>query len=164
MSCSTSSTRGAVHEWEGGGTAPNSSVNVTCISRQCFVLGQLDGSLLAGDPDSKWEGELPNAYDSCRAFALWGGTSMGPSVWELAPDVLFPRSLDLAAIWHEISGCELKPKIQSFNVGTKALARNKTNHLVWVRHILVTLFGTPFICHQWGSLSDMGVPPTLEER
>ena len=25
------------------------------------------------------------------------------------------------------------------------------------------LFGTPFICHQWGSLSDMGMPPTWEK-
>ena len=25
------------------------------------------------------------------------------------------------------------------------------------------LFGTPFICHQWGSLSDMGTPPTWEK-
>ena len=25
------------------------------------------------------------------------------------------------------------------------------------------LFGTPFICHQWGSLSDVGMPPTWEK-
>ena len=25
------------------------------------------------------------------------------------------------------------------------------------------LFGTPFICHQWDSLSDMGTPPTWEK-
>ena len=30
------------------GTAPNSSVKVTHISKQCFTLGQLDGSLWAG--------------------------------------------------------------------------------------------------------------------
>ena len=65
--------------------------------------------------------------------------------------------------WNEISGCELKLWIQSFNVGTKALARNKTNHLVWVNPVLVTLFGTPFIHHQWGSLSDMGMPLTWEK-
>ena len=29
--------------------------------------------------------------------------------------------------------------------------------------MLVTLFGTPFICHQLGSLSDMGTPPTWEK-
>ena len=44
-----------------------------------------------------------------------------------------------------------------------ALARNKTNHLVWVSHVLVTLFGTLFICHQWGTLSDVGMPPTWEK-
>ena len=29
--------------------------------------------------------------------------------------------------------------------------------------MLVTLFGTPFICHQQGSLSDVGMPPTWEK-
>ena len=81
-----------------GGTAPNSSHNVTCISRQHFILGQLDGGLLASDQDSKWEGGLPDASDSHGSFALWDGTSTWPSIWRLFPDVLFPRSLDLAVI------------------------------------------------------------------
>ena len=58
----------------------------------------------------------------------------------------------------------LKLQIQSFNLGAKAMARNKTNHLVLVSHILVILFGTLFICHQWGSLSDMGNASDLGER
>ena len=98
MSYSISSTRSAIQEWEGGGTAPNSSVNVTCISRQCFVLGWLDGSLLTGDQEGEWEGELPHASDSHRSFALWGGMSTWTSICRLAPDVLSTRSLDLAAI------------------------------------------------------------------
>ena len=80
------------------GTAPKSSVNVTCISRQCLILGQLDGSLLARDQDGKWEGELSNAPDSHRCFALWDGMSTWHSIWRLAPEFLFTRSLDLAAI------------------------------------------------------------------
>ena len=48
-------------------------------------------------------------------------------------------------------------------IGSEALARNETNQLVWVSCILIILFGTPFICHQWGSLSDMGMPPTWEK-
>ena len=48
-------------------------------------------------------------------------------------------------------------------MGVKALAINKTNYLVWVSCILVTLFGTPFIHHQWGSLSDVGMPATWEK-
>ena len=48
-------------------------------------------------------------------------------------------------------------------MGAKAMPRNKTNHLIWVNCILVTLFGTPLICHQWGSLSDVGMPPTWEK-
>ena len=73
-------------------------VNVICISRQCLILGWLDGGLLAGDQDGKWEGELPNSPNSCRCFALWDGTSMWPSIWRLAPDILSPSSLYLAAI------------------------------------------------------------------
>ena len=89
---------GAIQEWESGGMAPNSSVNVTCISRQCFVLQQLDGSLLAGDEDGEQEGELPKASDYHRSFALWDGMSAGPSIWRLAPDILSTRSLNLAAM------------------------------------------------------------------
>ena len=55
-------------------------------------------ALLARDQDGKWEGELPNASNSCRSFALWDGMSTWPSVWRLAPDVLYPRPLNLAAI------------------------------------------------------------------
>ena len=82
----------------GGSTAPNSSVKVTHISKQCFVLGQLDSGLLAGDQGSKWEGELSDASDSHRSYALWGGMSAWPSIWRLAPDVSSTRSLDLAAM------------------------------------------------------------------
>ena len=97
-SCRISSMRGAIQEWEGGSTAPNSSVNVTCISRQCFVLGQLDGGLLARNQEGQWEGELPDASNSHRSFALWDGMSAWPSIWRLAPDVLSNRSLVLAAM------------------------------------------------------------------
>ena len=48
-------------------------------------------------------------------------------------------------------------------MGTKALARNKANHLVWISCILVMLFRTLFMHHQWGSLLDMGMPPTWEK-
>ena len=50
------------------------------------------------DQDGKWEGELPNASNSHRSFALWNGMSPWPSMWRLAPDILSPRSLDLAGI------------------------------------------------------------------
>ena len=62
-----------------------------------------------------------------------------------------------------MSGCEQKIQIQSFKLGAKALTRNETNHLFWVGCILITLFGTPFIYHQWGSLSDVGMPPAWEK-
>ena len=57
----------------------------------------------------------------------------------------------------------MKLWIWSFVVGAKALTRNNINHLIRGNCILVMLFGTPFICHQWGSLSDVGMPPTWEK-
>ena len=39
----------------------------------------------------------------------------------------------------------------------------KKNHLVCISHAFITLIGTPFIPHQWGSLIDMGTPPTWEK-
>ena len=87
-----------MQECEGGGTAPNSSVKVTQISKQCFILGQLDSGLQARDQDGEWEGELSSASGSHRSFALWGGMSMWPSIWRLAPDISSTRSLDLAAM------------------------------------------------------------------
>ena len=88
----------AIQEWKGGDTAPNSSVKVTHISKQCFVLGWLDGDLLSRDQNGDLEGELSEASNSCRSFALWGGISAWPSIWRLAPDVSSPRSLNLAAM------------------------------------------------------------------
>ena len=82
----------------GWGTSPNSSVKVTHISKQCLILGQLDGGLLARDQDGEQEGELSNASSSHRSFALWEGTSVWPSIWRLTPDVSSTRSLDLAAM------------------------------------------------------------------
>ena len=64
---------------------------------------------------------------------------------------------------HKISGCELKLQIESFKFGTRALARNKTNHLVCINCILFMLIGSPFICHQWGILHRHGMPPTWEK-
>ena len=48
-------------------------------------------------------------------------------------------------------------------MGTRTLARNHINHLIWDNCFLITLFGTPFVCHQWNSLSDVGMPPTWEK-
>ena len=94
-----------------------------------------------------------------RSFAVWSGTSAWPSIWRLTPDISFTRSLDLAAM------------------DTKLLAVNwnsRYSHLMWVQRpwqeIKQTWFelttssscclGLPLIHHQWGSLSDVGTPPT----
>ena len=77
---------------------PNSSVNVTHISKQYFVLGQLDSGLQTGDQDGSWEGELSSSSSFWGSFTIWVGPSMWPSIWRLVPDILLARSLDLAAI------------------------------------------------------------------
>ena len=117
-SCSISSTRGAIQEWNGGGITPNSFVKVTHMSKQYFILGWLDGSLRAGDLDGKWEGGLSDTSSSHRSFTLWAGTSSWPSIWRLAPDISSARLLDLAAM-------DMKLVAVSWNSGN--------THLLWVQ-------------------------------
>ena len=74
------------------------SLQLMSHSRKCLVLGWFNSSLLAGDQDGEWEGELLNVPNSLGSFALWDGMSMWPSIWRLAPDVLSSRLPDLAAI------------------------------------------------------------------
>ena len=92
-----SSTIGVVQAWDGGGTAPVFSVNVTGIPRQYLVLGWLGSGLLAGDQDREW-GELPNAPVSSGLFQLWDGIFTWFFIWRLAPDIWSSKLLDLAAI------------------------------------------------------------------
>ena len=149
-----------MREW---GLAPNSSFNVTCIFRQYFILGWLDSSLWAGGQYGKWEGELSSSCGSCRSFTLWVGTSTWPSIWRLAPDVLSTRSLNLAAIHMKLMAVNWNSRYGHSLWAQRSLARNHINHLIWGNHFLFTLFRTPCVCHQWGFLSDMGVPPTWEK-
>ena len=74
------------------------SCSISSMPSRNERVGALPLIHLAGDQDSKWEVELPNASDSCRSFALWDGMSTWPSIWRLAPDVLSTRSLDLAVM------------------------------------------------------------------
>ena len=160
---SMSSTSGAIQEWEAGGMAPNSLVKVTCISKQYLTLGWPDGGLWAGDHDGEWEGELSASSDPHRSFVPWVGTYIWPSAWRLAPGILSTRLLDFAAIDMKLVAVNWNSGMWSFIVGAKALARNNIYHLIWDNCFLITLFGTQFICHQWGSLSDVGMPPTWEK-
>ena len=73
-------------------------ISVTCIPRQCLVLGQLGNGFLARDQDGKWEEALPDAPISSGSIQPLDGMGVWPSVWRLAPDVQSSKSLDLAAI------------------------------------------------------------------
>ena len=63
---------------DGGGKAPVSLVNVTCIPKQYLVLGQLGGGPLARDQDGEWEGELPDTPISSGSFHHWVSTPTWP--------------------------------------------------------------------------------------
>ena len=94
---SISSTRGTVQVWGGGDAALVSLVNVTCIPRQCLVLGWLGDGFWVGDQDGEWERALPAAPVSPRSFQLPDDMGVWSSVWMLVPDVQSSKSLDLIA-------------------------------------------------------------------
>ena len=75
--------------------APNSSVKVTHISKQYFVLGQLDGGLETKMASRR---SYPLPLAPCGSFPLWAGTFVWPSIWRLAPDTSSTRLLHLAAM------------------------------------------------------------------
>ena len=88
---------------------------------------------------------------------------MWPSVWRLTPDVSSTRSLNLAAMDMKLVAVNWNSRYSHSMWVQRPWQETKTNHLIWVNCILVTLFGTPFIFHQQGSLSDVGTPPTWEK-
>ena len=139
--------------------APNSSVKVTCISKQYFVLGQLDGSLQS-TASGKGNYHLPLTPIGSLHLGLALPFGHSPEGWL---QIFLSKVTWFGSHWHKISGYELKLQIQSFIVGAKALARNNIKHLIWDNCFLFTLFGTQFVHHQWGSLSDVGMPPTWEK-
>ena len=154
---------GAIQEWEGGGTAPNSSFKVTCISKQYFILGQLDSGLQAGDQDSKWEGELFNASSSHRSFTLWDGTSMWPSVWTLIPDISSTRSLNVAAM-------DMKLVAVNRNSGYShsmwvQRPRQEIKQTTWfeITTSLSHCLGLHLYATNGAPVPDVGTPPTWEK-
>ena len=96
-------------------------------------------------------------------FTLWGGTSAWPSIWRLDPAISSTRLLNLAAMDIKLVAVNWKSRFSHSIWPQRPWQEIKTNHLLWVSHILVTLFGTLFICHQGGYLSNMGTPPTWEK-
>ena len=160
---SISSTTGAIQACGDGSASPNSSVKVTHISRQCFILRWPNDSLWTGDYVSESWGELslflclPPVCCSmgwlfCLAFCL-----------KVSFRCFVTWVTWFGSHWHEFSGCELKLQIQSFFVGAKALARNNINYLVCGNCFLVTLCGNLFICHQRGSCTNVRMPPAREK-
>ena len=73
------STTGAIQVCGGGGTSPNSSVKVTHISKQCFVLRWPNSGLWTGDHVGELGGELSSSSVSHQSNAPWAGFSTWPS-------------------------------------------------------------------------------------
>ena len=87
----------------------------------------------------------------------------GPSIWGLAPDILFPTLLNLAAI-----DMKLMAVNWNFRFGHSVWVQRpwqeiKERTWFWLATSLSHCLGLHFICHQWGCLSDMGMPPTGEK-
>ena len=99
---------------------------------------------------------------SLGSFQPWDGLSVQLSIWGFVPDVQSSRSLDLMAIDTVIVAINWNYRSSHSNQAQYLLQEIK-KYLVWVSHILVMMFGTPFIHHQWGSLSNMWTPPTWEK-
>ena len=85
----------------------------------------------------------------------------GPLSGDWLQMFLSTRSLDLAAMDTKLVAVDWNSRFS--NLIWVQRPWQEIKHLVWVSHVLVMLFGTPFICHQWGSLSDVGMPPTWEK-
>ena len=161
---SISSTKGTVQAWGGGGTAPGSFVNVTCIPRCCLVLGQLGSGLLARDQDGEQEGKLHDASISSGSFQFQDDMPAWCSIWRLTPDIWSSKSLDLVAIDMIVVDVNWTETLdQVTRNGHKGPCKKWKNHLVCINCIFFTLIQDPFICHQWRSLADVGTPPTWEK-
>ena len=83
-----------------------------------------------------------------------------PFLWAIHLKISFSPIITSIACFgshrHEISGCELKLRIRSFFVGTKALARNNINFWVCRDCLFTTRVGNLFFCHQQGFLYKHG--------
>ena len=85
---------------------------------------------------------------------------MWPSIWRLAPDVQSSKLLDLAAIETIVVAVNRNSGLSHRCQGP---CKKSKNHLVCISLVFITLIGTLFICHQWGSLENMGKLPTQEK-
>ena len=131
-------------------------------SWQCLVLGWLGFGSQAGNQDDNWERELPVAPVSSGSFIFLDGLSLWPSILRLPPDIQSSKSLDLVAIGMIVVAVNWNSGSSHTNRGQRLLQEMK-NHLVCINYIFFTLIGTPFIHHQWRSLTDVGTPPTWEK-
>ena len=158
---SMSSTRGTVEAWGGGGAAPVSLVNVTCIPRQCLVLGWLGNGFLARDQDGEWEWALPDTPISSGSFRPFDGMGVWPLVWRLTPDVWSSKPLDLAVIDVTVVAVNWNSRL-SHTIWAQRLLQEIKNHWVCTNCIFSTVNGIPFIHHQV-SLASVGMLLTWEK-
>ena len=87
---------------------------------------------------------------------------MWPSVWMLCQDIWPSKSLNLVAIDMIVVAMNWNSGSSHTNWAQRPWQEIR-KHLVCISHIFIMLIGTLFICHQWGSLAGMGMPPTWEK-
>ena len=151
-----SSTISTCHTWSGGGTALSSSVDITCISKQYWVSGQLGFGLLARDQDGEHDGALPNASGFSWPFWPFVAVRVWPSVWILISGSKSSRSLDLVAIDIKTVAVNWNSRYFSTNWVQKPLQENKDTYGLSVTASYPWWVRDPFICHQWFPLQAWG--------
>ena len=94
--------------------APNSFINVTCISRQYLVLGQPEGSLKARNQDEQVGRRTTQGFWLLLVLCTLGWHVHMAFHLEVSSRCSISWVTRFGSHWHEISGCELKLWIQSF--------------------------------------------------
>ena len=113
----------------------SSSVEITWISDQYWVLGQSGISLLTGDWDRECDRVLLDASISSGPFQPFSGVRVWPSNWTVAPEFWPSRLLDWAAINTEMLTISLNYQISPFTSGAWAYARKLRNNGACASHI-----------------------------
>ena len=160
-SCTMSSIIGTCHACVGGGDAPSSSVETTCIYRQYWVSGQL--GFLTRNWDGDQDGVLPNASGSSGPFQPLGWVRVWPSFWILVPGFCSSRSLNLVAIEMKTVAVNWNSRMSSYNWAQRPTQENKDTNGLVVTMSFPQWVGNPVICQQPDSFTDVGTLPTWEK-
>ena len=146
-SCTMSSTIGACHAWNSGGTALSSLVGTTCISRQYHVSWQLVSSLETGMVIGMGHSQMPLDHQGHSTHLLGWGCGPPSGYWfQVSTHLGHPIWCPLT--WKQWLWIETPDEFIQFGCKGPCKKLRKTSGLAitmsypwWVRDL--------FICHQW---------------